>query len=623
MLVIVAQTALLPTAGKVQQRTGPFSRGFYVVVVRCGHGPMPHRDGQLLVGGSHMSRRATMLTAALVAGAAIIPSAAYAVDTLGSTELVSVSSAGVQGDQDSQSSSISGNGRFVAFASLADNLVPGDTNNRSDIFVRDRLTGTTERVSVSSAGREGDDNSGLLNGLGAPSISADGRFVAFDSFATNLVKGDRNNAEDVFVHDRVTGTTTRVSVTSTGGEASGFQPTISADGRFVAFLSRDDRFVPDQNFTDDVFLHDRQTGVTERISQAPDGSDANGQSFGAPLLSAHAEFVYFTSAASNLTTEADPSTGIDAFLFDRQTQTMTTVSREDGTPVDVNEHGVAEGISGNGRFLTFTTQSTGFLASDANGFTRDAFLVDRQTGARTLLSVNDAGDQADDLGETHAGPVSDDGRFVAMVSQATNFGGPTNFRENVYLRDVEQRTTRLVSAAVAPDGTNDLDSIEPAMTPDGSAVSFSSRSELLGPENQSFFAYDIFVRDLARADLALTMNDSPDPVRVRGQLTYSLTVSNGGPATATNVALVDTLPAATFVSATPAQGTCVRGGKSKTDGTLTCELGSLAAGQTTTVTVVVSPTKVGSLSNTATVSADQIDPDTADNSATATTTVVR
>src|SRR5439155_25296092 len=112
-------------------------------------------------------------------------------------------------------------GRFVALVSLSDNLVPGDTNSAADIFVRDRLTGTTERVSVSSTGAQANGNSGLLNGMGGPSISADGRYVAFDSQASNLVKGDTNGAIDVFVRDRLTGTTERVSVARNGAQVNG------------------------------------------------------------------------------------------------------------------------------------------------------------------------------------------------------------------------------------------------------------------------------------------------------------------------------------------------------------------------------------------------------------------
>ena len=554
----------------------------------------------------------------------LLSGTAAALPTPGFTELVSISSVGVQGNQDSQQPAVSADGRWVAFASPSDNLMPDDTNASSDIFVRDRRTGTTQRVSVSSAGRQGNGGSGLLNGMGGPSISADGRYVAFDSEATNLVKGDTNNTADVFVHDRLTGTTERVSVASSGAQANAgaTEPGISGDGRFVAFESFSDNLVPDANFTADVFVHDRQTGVTQRVSQAPDGSDANGQSLFAPVLSNDGRFVYFTSFASNLVLGDTDNNDVDAYLFDRQTAMMTAITSNRGAPGSfVTNHGTVGGISGDGRFLTFTTADNTFIVPDTNGFFEDAWLVDRQTGQYTLVGVNDAGQQGDD--STFAGGVSADGRFVSLVSRSTNFGGPQNFRENVYLRDRAAGTTRI--ASVASDGTQgDLDSIDPAMTPDGQVIVFASRSSTFVPETQPFFAYDIFARDMrAQADLNVAMSDSPDPVTVRGQLTYTVTVRNDGPASATGVNLVDTLPDAVFVSATPTQGTCVQQGKGKSDGVLTCELGPLAAGGgSATVTVVVSPARAGTITNTVSVQANEPDADAADNTATETTTVL-
>jgi uncharacterized repeat protein (TIGR01451 family) len=565
--------------------------------------------------------RSTSLAALAIAGVLVLSGSAAAVPAPGFTELVSVSTAGVQGDQDSQTPSISDDGRFVAFVSLAENLVAEDTNLATDVFVRDRLLGTTERVSVSSSGRQGNGNSGLLNLMGGPNISGDGRFVAFSSEASNLVRGDRNANPDVFVHDRLTHETTRVSVSSAGAEANagGTEPDISRDGRFVSFLSFADNLVPDGNFTGDVYVHDRQTGVTERISQAPDGSDANGQSLFVPRLSEDGRFVYFSSFASNLV-DGDPDNGdVDAYLFDRQIRTTTAITSNRPSS-GVISHGIAGGISGDGRFLTFTTQDTSFIDPDTNGFVEDAWLVDRSTGAYVLVGRNDDGVQGDD--STFAGDVSDDGRFIALVSRATNFGGPTNFRENVYLRDRTAGTTGLVS--VASDGTEgDLDSIEPAMTPDAGAIAFASRSSTFVPETQSTFAYDVFVRDMRpQADLSVTKTDSPDPVAARGQLTYTLTVRNDGPAAATGVTLVDTLPDAAFVSATTSQGSCARSGKGKADGVVTCELGGLVSGQGATVSIVVSPAREGTISNTATVRANEPDPNLVNNTATAETTVL-
>jgi Tol biopolymer transport system component len=407
-------------------------------------------------------------------------------------ELISVSGAEVQGDQDSQRPSVSADGRYVAFVSLATNLVPGDTNVSSDIFVRDRRSGTTTRVSVSATGAQGDRDSGLLNGMGGPSISADGRFVAFDSESTNLVPRDTNGTADVFVRDRRTGRVERISVGTGGVQASGTEPTISGDGRFVGFVSFSDTIVPDGNFTSDIFVHDRRTGVTERISQAPDGTDANGQSMFAPLLSHDGRFVYFTSFAHNLVPGDRDNGGVDAYLFDRRTRTMTAVTSDRGSPEPfVTMHGRAGGISPNGRYLTFTTADDGFVTPDTNGFSEDAWLVDRATGRYHLVGVNDAGQQGDE--NTVAGPVSDDGRTVILVSRASNLGGPANFFENVYARDRRTGTTRLLS--VGPRGQEgDLDSNDPALTPNGGTVAFASRSTTFVPENQDFFGYDVYLR---------------------------------------------------------------------------------------------------------------------------------
>jgi uncharacterized repeat protein (TIGR01451 family) len=566
-------------------------------------------------------RITTFAMLAALAGALVFAAGAPAQPAPGFTELISLSTAGVQGDQDSELPSISSDGRFVAFASFAENLVPDDTNMVADIFVRDRLLGTTERVSVSSGGRQADGHSGVLNLMGGPSISGDGRFVAFSSDATNLVSGDRNANPDVFVHDRVTGETTRVSVASDGSEANagGSEPSLSRDGRFVAFVSSADNLVPDGNFTGDIYLHDRQAGTTERISEAPDGSDANSQSF-APNLNQDGRFVYFTSFASNLIAGDQDDSAVDAYLFDRQTGTMEGI-----TSVPQSEtvhHSQAGGISGDGRFVTFSTQDTGFVTPDTNGAFDDAWLVDRSTGEYILVGVNDAGAQADR--GSFAGDVSDDGRFVVMTSQADNLGGGTTNlgRTDVFVRDVVAGTTRIVS--VATDGTeSDLDSGAPAMTPDGQVIAFSSRASTFVPENQSFFANDIFVRDArAQADLSVTKTDSPDPVVARSNLTYTVTVTNDGPATATGVTLVDRLPDAVFVSATSSQGTCVRQGKGRRDGDLVCDLGTLAPGASATVTIVVTPSRDGTITNTATVRANEPDADRADNTATETTTVV-
>jgi Tol biopolymer transport system component len=172
--------------------------------------------------------------------------------------------AGTQGDGDSNNPSISTDGRYVTFYSAAANLVAGDTNGMFDIFMRDRQTGTTTLVSRDSTGVEGDGDSQY------PSISADGRYVAFQSYATNLVAGDTNGMFDIFMRDRQTGTTTRVSRNSAGleGDAGSFDSSISADNRYVVFDSTATNLVAgDTNGKTDIFVRDRQTGTTTRVSK--------------------------------------------------------------------------------------------------------------------------------------------------------------------------------------------------------------------------------------------------------------------------------------------------------------------------------------------------------------------
>jgi Tol biopolymer transport system component len=215
-------------------------------------------------------------------------------------------------------------GRFVAFVSESRNLVPGDTNGVADVFVLDRSLGTIERVSVASGGGQSNGDSGLY----APAVTPDGRYVAFASLASNLVPGDTNGTWDVFVRDRVRGTTERVSVGAGGEQAKGNSsgaPALSADGRFVAFQSFASNLVPgDTNGATDVFVRDRTAGTTERVSVATGGGQGDGQS-GESTISADGQLVAFDSQASDLV-PGDTNAATDVFVHDRRTGSTTLVS---------------------------------------------------------------------------------------------------------------------------------------------------------------------------------------------------------------------------------------------------------------------------------------------------------
>jgi len=351
----------------------------------------------------------------------------------GETTRVSLSSAGGEANDDSGFPAISANGRFVAFASLASNLVPGDTNHRFDVFVRDRKRATTTRVSVSSTGAEADDGS-----VWRPAISADGRFVAFESASTNLVPNDHNGIRDVFVRDLKRGETTRVSVSSSGteqisgngAEELGTIPAISANGRFVAFSSRGKNLVEgDRNDTDDIFLRDRKRGVTTRVSVSSTGAEANDTSLFYPSISANGRFVAFTSWASNLVAGDKNGHAEDVFVRDRK-RGLTTRIRES----DVNR-GLYSGIpsiSDNGRFVAFESPAPDLVQGDRNHAV-DVFLRDRKRGKTTLLSVSSEGEQGNS--ESSFPAISANGRFVAFSSLASNLvGGDRHNTADTFVR---------------------------------------------------------------------------------------------------------------------------------------------------------------------------------------------
>jgi Tol biopolymer transport system component len=274
----------------------------------------PHGQGEAI-----MPRR---ITGALACGLTIAAALGASLPAWGqgTTARVSLGPNGVQGNDFSGSygaiPALSADGRVVAFESEASNLVPGDTNGRQDVFVRDRQTGTTARVSRGRGGVQGNDDS-----FGAM-LSADGRFVAFASDASNLVPGDTNGERDVFVRDRRTGTTERVSLGPNGrqGNADSDNPSLSSDGQFVAFYSYASNLVPgDTNGERDVFVRDRRTGTTERVNLGPNGVQGNdfSGSYGAiPVLSANGRFVAFDSSANNLVQD-DTNGQADVFVHTR------------------------------------------------------------------------------------------------------------------------------------------------------------------------------------------------------------------------------------------------------------------------------------------------------------------
>jgi Tol biopolymer transport system component len=285
------------------------------------------------------------------------------------TTRVSVAPGGAEANAGSTSPSISADGRYVAFLSDATNLVPGDTNTVRDVFVFDRQTATTTRASVDSSGVQADVESVT------PVLSADGRFVAFTSFADNLVPEDLNESSDVFVRDLQASTTTRVSEYQGGFEADfdNLRPSISADGRFVAFDSDAANLAwGDTNDVFDVFVKDRQTDLLTRVSVDDAGAEASGDSL-RPALSADGRFVAFYSDAPNLVS-GDTDGATDVFVHDRRSGATKRVSVVGGGG-EANGDSVRPALSADGRLVAFESDASNLVAGDSNHFT-DIFLYD-------------------------------------------------------------------------------------------------------------------------------------------------------------------------------------------------------------------------------------------------------
>ena len=476
----------------------------------------------------------------------------------GTTARVSVASSGAQGNLFSQDSAISSDGRFVAFTSNADNLVPGDTNGQQDIFVRDRALGVTERVNLTNSGTQGTGSAAGFSGAFYPSISSDGRYVSFLT-AANLVPEDSDAGFDTYLRDRIAHATERLSMV-------GEQPTnpilplgkssINADGRYVAIHSNDRLFVWDRQtaalqpipkgnsrsgggvttpvgknlsgdgryavfqsdanlaagYSDgltDVFLRDTQTGTTELVSKAADGRGANFHSY-YPSIGASGRYVVFTSTASNLVDPGGIGTDFISriYLRDRETQLTESVSVGLGGE-DANGSSWSPSVSADGRYVAFQSGATNLVAGSP-GSGDDVFVRDRQLGTTRRITVGLDGQPSD--GATSYVTISDDGRYVAYESEASNLvANDTNASKDVFVHDLQ--TGRTVRASLTNEGEQATGGASnfPAISADGRYVAFGSEATNLLAG--SGYNYQVFVRDLV-ANTTETIGIGPGGTRL-------------------------------------------------------------------------------------------------------------
>lgn len=304
---------------------------------------------------------------------------------------------------------ISRNGRYVAFESWATNLVSNDTNGKGDVFLRDLQQGTTVRVDVDSSGHE------AARGGKAPAMSADGRYVVFESDSDDLVLGDTNGESDVFLRDTVFATTERISVASDGSEANGtsVEASISPRGDVVVFTSNASNLVPDdRNGVADVFVHDLPSAVTTRASTGPTGGDLNGWST-SPVITDDLVHVVFVSFASDLV--PNDSNGLaDVFEYDRRTGATICLS-VDPSGGTADKGSFNPDVSADGRFVVFDSEAMN--------------LVDRES--------------------PH---ISADGRHVALESSAALESDDHNLAQDIYDVDCIRIATTGVPQSPSPFG---------------------------------------------------------------------------------------------------------------------------------------------------------------------------
>lgn len=317
---------------------------------------------------------------------------------LGTTTIVSVSSTGKRANKEVYNPQISADGRWIAFESTATNLVRGDTNGVSDVFLHDIKTRKTTRVSVTSAGRQVNGTYGSQ----LPSLSSNGRYISFLSYAEGVAPGDSSYLQ-AYLHDRVTKTTELVSLTASGTSMSAMDNTsVSADGRYVAFISLDGNANPL------LYVRDRTARTT--TGYAP--SDR----YRMHAISMTPDARYITYETQGAFDARDKNTQADVYVLNRRTGTHTLVSRS-SSGASGNGPSVAPAISSNGRYVVFESKATNLVPGDTNK-TDDVFRHDLTTGKTIRVSVRSNGKQVRE--SSFAGSINSDGRQVAFESYGTN-----------------------------------------------------------------------------------------------------------------------------------------------------------------------------------------------------------
>lgn len=383
------------------------------------------------------------------------------------TSMVTKALIGGNSNNASYKPKISGDGRYVVYNTYATNLIADDKSSSADVLIWDRQTRSTIKVSKAFDG--GPSFGSSFGG----SISDDGRYVAYASHAENIVSGDSNGSDDVFVWDRQTGIATKVSRAFDGGGIDGGagSPAISADGRYIAYTSAASNIVDDNDTSHapNVFVWDRQTGVTRRVSQTLDGGAAPGFSRG-PTLSADGRYIVYSSFASNIVSD-DTNNEVDVFVWDRDTGTTRKVSQSSSGGAANSYSADHAAISRDGRFIAYHSNASNIVSGDANN-RMDVFVWDRDT--ESTIKVSRAADGGGINHDASSPTISDDGRFITYESEASNIDpADVNKYEDIFMWDRDTDITRRISSGLKGSSANG-GSITPAISSDGSYVAYSS-----------------------------------------------------------------------------------------------------------------------------------------------------
>ena len=449
----------------------------------------------------------------------------------GVTKLVTVNMSGVAGDWFTPAFdqfSMTPDGHYIAFLDSANDLVPNNSKgigSIEDVYLRNMVAGTTTLITKNLAGTAGANASAIQ-----PFISDDGRYVVFQSAANNLVAGDTNNAADVFVYDKATGTTSFASVNSSGnGPGNGPSTTdtfgvylnayrLSANGQYVAFDSGATNLTSgDNNRSDDVFLRNLAAGTTTlasaRSAALPASHNGNAPS-SQPAVSADGRYVAYVSSASDIVPDDFNYPDSDIFVYDRTTGTTTLVSVNSAGTGSANRNSSDPLISADGRYVFFESNATNLVANELPDPTgsQNMFRRDLQTGTTIEVTKSTDGTSAAN-GSIYYPSITPDGQYLVFSSTATNLvtgytiGHAGSIYGDVYLENVQTGVVKLVSVDTTGTKGANADVTDPVMSADGQVVAFVSSASNLVP-GDSGSVQNIFVRSLTTG-VTLQLSSKP------------------------------------------------------------------------------------------------------------------